>query len=29
MKRKNSINIQTTDIVQSLQAVIESGHADT
>jgi uncharacterized protein len=27
--RENSIKIQTTDVVQSLQTVIESGHADT
>jgi nanoRNase/pAp phosphatase (c-di-AMP/oligoRNAs hydrolase) len=26
--RENSINIQTTDVVQSLQTVIESCHAD-
>ena len=26
--RKNGINIQTTDVVQSLQSVIESGPSD-
>ena len=28
INKKNSINIQSTDVVQSLQTVIESGHTD-